>query len=130
MRGISRLGLLAAVLTIGSISSPLFAQQGPPDNGPGGGGNPGGGGPDGGGPGGFGGGPGGGFDPTQMRQNMLDRMKQQFGSSDEEFAALQPKIESVQTLQRQTNARGGGGPGGFGGGPGGFGGGPGGQGGG
>jgi hypothetical protein len=65
----------------------------------------------------------------------LDQIKTSLGASDEDFTALQPKIEQVMTLQRQANAgmggRGGqGGPGGPGGGPGGPGGGPGGPGGG
>ena len=52
-------------------------------------------------------------DPAQMqqrmeqfRQQMADRMKQALGASDEEWKVLQPRIEKVQTLSRQT--RGGG----------------------
>ena len=52
-------------------------------------------------------------DPAQMqqrmeqfRQQMADRMKTALGASDEEWKALQPRIEKVQTLSRQT--RGGG----------------------
>ena len=52
-------------------------------------------------------------DPEQMRQRMEqfrqqmgDRMKQALGVNDEEWKILQPKIEKVQTLARQT--RGGG----------------------
>lgn len=45
------------------------------------------------------------FDPAQFRQRMLDRLKQQLGMSDDEFAAVQPKIEKVFQLQR--DARGG-----------------------
>ena len=52
-------------------------------------------------------------DPAQMqqrmeqfRQQMADRMKQSLGATDEEWKALQPRIEKVQTLSRQ--ARGGG----------------------
>ena len=58
----------------------------------------------------------GGRDPAQMqqrmeqfRQQMSDRMKQSFGATDEEWKVLQPKIEKVQTLARQS--RGGGGMG-------------------
>jgi len=58
----------------------------------------------------------GGRDPAQMqqrmeqfRQQMSDRMKQSFGATDEEWKVLQPKIEKVQTLSRQS--RGGGGMG-------------------
>jgi hypothetical protein len=35
---------------------------------------------------------------------MQDRLKEQLGASDEEFKALEPKIEKVQTLQRQNMA--------------------------
>jgi hypothetical protein len=55
----------------------------------------------------------GGRDPAQMqqrmeqfRQQMSDRMKQAFGATDEEWKVLQPKVEKVQTLARQS--RGGG----------------------
>jgi hypothetical protein len=93
-----------------------------------GGGGAGGGGAAGGGGGGrqrggnnqVGGGPGGGQD---WRAQMEQRMKEQLGATDDEFKALQPKIEKVQNLQRQQMAarfggmgfgrnRGGGGPGG------------------
>jgi hypothetical protein len=65
-----------------------------------------------------GGGPGGGQD---WRQQYQDRLKEQLGATDDEFKALQPKIEKVQNLQRQNMAarfggmgfgRRGGGPGG------------------
>lgn len=69
-----------------------------------------GGGQQGGGPGGGpGAGPGGGgpgrgnFDPAQARQRRMDQIKQQLGATDDEFAAIQPKIEAVQTLQRDLN---------------------------
>jgi DNA repair exonuclease SbcCD ATPase subunit len=57
----------------------------------------------------------------QFRQQMSDRMKQALGASDEEWKILQPRIEKVQTLSRQTRGGGmgsmlsgrrGGGPGG------------------
>ncbi|MCX5655807.1 MAG: hypothetical protein NTY65_14305 [Planctomycetota bacterium] len=69
----------------------------------------------------------GGRDPAQMqqrmeqfRQQMSDRQKQAFGVTDEEWKVLQPKIEKVQTLARQSRGggmgfmggRGRGGPGG------------------
>jgi uncharacterized membrane protein len=48
-------------------------------------------------------------DPEQMRQRMEqfrqqmgDRMKQALGVNDDEWKVLQPKIEKVQTLARQT----------------------------
>jgi hypothetical protein len=44
------------------------------------------------------------FDPAQMRQRMLDNLKEQLGASDDEFAALQPKIEKVMTAERNLNA--------------------------
>ena len=72
----------------------------------------------------------GGFDPEQFRQMQMDQMKQALGATDEEWKALQPKVEKVMTASRNTRSFGGmgfgrGGPGGFGG-PGGRGG-PGGQ---
>jgi ElaB/YqjD/DUF883 family membrane-anchored ribosome-binding protein len=45
----------------------------------------------------------------QFRQQMADRMKQALGATDEEWKVLQPRVEKVQTLSRQS--RGGGGPG-------------------
>ena len=52
------------------------------------------------------GGPGGAFDPNVMRQRMADQMKTALGCTDEEWTALAPKVEKVQTLQR--DLRGGG----------------------
>lgn len=46
------------------------------------------------------------FDPAQFRQMMLDRLKEQLGSSDDEWKVLSPRIEKVFTLERDT--RGGG----------------------
>jgi hypothetical protein len=45
----------------------------------------------------------GGFDPSQFRQRMLDRVKDALGASDEEMQALGPKIEKVFTLQMEMN---------------------------
>jgi DNA repair exonuclease SbcCD ATPase subunit len=56
---------------------------------------------------------GGNFDPAQMRSQFLQRIKEQLGATDEEFAALQPKLEKLMTAQRDTRG-GGGGRGGFG----------------
>jgi hypothetical protein len=61
---------------------------------------------------------------TQWRAAMAERLKTELGATDDEFKALQPKIEKVQQLQRDLNAgrmrgfggRGQGGPGGQGGG--------------
>lgn len=64
-------------------------------------------------------------DFAEMRQRMLDRMKETIGASDDEWKAMQPKIEKIQQLQRDVYPRGmgmmmgppGGGPGGPGGPP-------------
>jgi hypothetical protein len=133
-----KLSVAATGLMLGVAAAPTFGQAGPDNGGPppqngggGGGGNMGGGGGGGGGFGGGGGGGGGRFDPQAMRQRMMDALKQQLGASDDEFSAIQPKIEKVMQLEQQTNSmgnmrrlmgggrRGGGGGGGFGGGPGG-----------
>jgi len=82
----------------------------------------------GGGRGGQGGGGRGNFDPEQFRQRMNERIKEYLGASDDEWGVIQPKLEKVMQLQRQTSTGGGmgflfrgrGGPGG--GGPGGAGG--------
>lgn len=64
------------------------------------------------------------FDPAQMQQQMMDRMREQFGVTDDaEWKLISDKVTAVTELRRAT--MGGGGRGGFGG-PGG----PGGQGGG
>jgi hypothetical protein len=60
-----------------------------------------------------GGGGGGNFDPAQFRAQQMARIKDALGATDEEFTALQPKLEAVMTAQRDTRA------GGFGGGRGG-----------
>jgi hypothetical protein len=70
------------------------------------------------------GGPGGRFDPEQARQSRMERYKELLGVTDEEWKALQPKMEKVMTAQREVMA---GAMGGFFGGRGGPGGGPGGQ---
>jgi len=63
-------------------------------------------------PGGANGGGGGGggrqrFDPEQMRKRMLDRIKEQFGSTDDEWKAVEPKIEAVQKAQAASRTMGG-----------------------
>jgi hypothetical protein len=70
-------------------------------------------------PGGGAGGPGGGPpDFAQMRQQMTDRLRDQMEASDDEWKVIQPLLDKVQQLQRQSGGRGG--PGMFGpGGPGG-----------
>jgi Spy/CpxP family protein refolding chaperone len=69
------------------------------------------------------GGPGGRFDPAQFRQMMMDRLKEQTGSTDEEWKTLEPLIQKVMDAQRESRGgfgfgmmRGPGGPGGPGGG--------------
>ena len=81
------------------------------------------------------GGGGGRGNPAQFRQRMEDRLKTELGVTDDEWKALQPKIEAVMDAQRNANSGrggfgrggrgrgGGGGAGGQGGGGGGFGGG-------
>src|SRR5689334_15110354 len=47
------------------------------------------------------------FDPAQMRQRMEERLKEALGTSDEEFKALQPKIENVMKARRDASGFGG-----------------------
>ena len=88
-----KIGVFVATLLM-ALAVPAMAQN----NGGGGGG---------GGQGGGGGGGGGGFggrgDPAQYRQRAMDQLKQSLGATDDEFAAIQPKIEAVMTLQREAN---------------------------
>jgi hypothetical protein len=137
MSGSKRLGFVLTSLMVGLLAMPVLGQDqnnGGQNNG---GQNGGAGQNDGGQRGGGGGGGGGGFRGRGgfNPQAMMDFYKQQLGASDDEFAAIQPKIQTVMQLQRDANAgrgRGmfgggrprGGGPGGPGGGGGGFGGGP------
>ena len=86
-------------------------------------------GPGGGGAGGQDGGRGnrGNFDPAAMQQRMLDRTKEQFGSTDEEWKAIEPLVKKVNEARMASMAgmfggRGGRGGAGGGGGRGGFGG--------
>ncbi|MBI4578280.1 MAG: hypothetical protein HY718_01165 [Planctomycetes bacterium] len=44
----------------------------------------------------------GGADAAQYRQRMLDGIKEQLGASEDEWKELQPKIEKVLTVQRDT----------------------------
>jgi len=45
-------------------------------------------------------------DPAQMRQRMTDRMKEMLGVNDDEWKALQPKVEKIQQLRRDASPRG------------------------
>jgi hypothetical protein len=40
------------------------------------------------------------FDPAQMRERMMGGIKEQTGANDEEWRAMQPKIEKIMTIQR------------------------------
>jgi hypothetical protein len=43
------------------------------------------------------------FDPAQFRQQMEDRMKEQLGNpTDDEWKVIQPKLEKVMTIQRES----------------------------
>lgn len=57
------------------------------------------------------------FNPEEFRARMTEQMKTSLGLSDEEFKAIQPKIDAVQKAQGNARVSGGfGGFGGFGGG--------------
>lgn len=86
-----KIGFLATSLLVGAMGVTAFGQAQPGGNGNN--------------PPGQGGGRGN-FDPAQFRQRMLDRLKEQLGATDDEMAALGPKIEKVMQLQR--DAQGGG----------------------
>ena len=128
-----RIGFLGTGLLVCMLSLPVMAQN---NGGDGGGNNNQGNGQNGGGNNGGGGnnnnGGGGGmrqrnFDPAQMMQRRMGQIKDALGASDDEFAAIQPKLQTVMQLQQDVTPRmfmfgrpgqnrGGGGPGGFGGG--------------
>jgi hypothetical protein len=55
------------------------------------------------------GGPGGQFDPAQMRQRMMDRMKEQLGADDASWKVLEPRLMKVMELSRQADGMGRGG---------------------
>jgi len=59
-----------------------------------------------GGQGGGQGGPGGNFDPAQMRQRMMDRMKEQLGADDEAWKVMQPRLTKVMELNQQVSGGG------------------------
>src|SRR4051812_47735368 len=52
------------------------------------------------------------FDPAQFREQMMNRMKEQLGSNDDEWKVLSPKIEKLMTAQRDARVGFGGGFGG------------------
>jgi hypothetical protein len=109
MSASKRFGFLLTSLLVGLLAMPVLGQDqngggqnngGQNGGGGGGGQNGGGGGGQNGGGGGGGGFRGRGFNP----QAQLDFFKQQLGASDDEFAAIQPKIQAVMQLQRDANA--------------------------
>lgn len=53
-----------------------------------------------------GGGQGGPRDPEAMHKAMLDRMKETLGATDDEWKALEPKVDKVMTLSNQIRGRG------------------------
>ena len=70
--------------------------------------------------GGGGGGGRGGFDPAQMRERMMNGLKDQMGATEDEWKVIQPKLDKVMNAQRDARFGGfGGGRGGRGGGGGG-----------
>src|SRR5690242_20668539 len=83
-----------ALFLLAALATPAMAQQQPAPGGAGGGGA---------GGGGFGGR----IDPAQFRQMMNDRMKELMGANDDEWKALQPRIEKVQQLSRDASNFGG-----------------------
>ena len=52
-------------------------------------------------------GPGGQFDPAQMRQRMMERMKEQLGADDQAWKVLEPRLTKVMELNRQASFGGG-----------------------
>lgn len=91
--------LIPVVMAIGAtgvMMRPVAAQDagGPPPMDAGGGpGGPG-------GPGGFGGGPGGQMPNfEEMRQRMEQRIMEQLGATEEEWAAIKPTIEKIRSLR-------------------------------
>ena len=46
------------------------------------------------------------FDPEEMRQRMMDNLRERLGASDEDWQALEPKIQAVLESQQQARAGG------------------------
>lgn len=107
MKSLSRI-LSTAVLGL-IVSAHLFAQDGNGggDNNNGGGGGRRNRGGQGGGPGGPGGPGGGNWDPAQMRQRMMERMREQFAVKDDaEWKLISERIEKVNDARRESMMRG------------------------
>ena len=49
---------------------------------------------------------GGQFDPAQMQQRMMERMKEQLGAYDDEWKIMGPRLTKVMELNRQTSGMG------------------------
>jgi len=94
-RRMIKIGVVACVLAL-MVGGLAIAQQA-------------GGGQGGGRRGGQGGGPGGNFDPAQMRQRMMERMKEQLGADDQAWKVIEPRLMKVMELNRQASAGGRGG---------------------
>jgi hypothetical protein len=45
-----------------------------------------------------------GFDPDQMRERMMDRLKTELKASDEEWSVMQPLLQNVMLKQREATA--------------------------
>lgn len=86
---------MVGVLAVVGVGLALAQQGGGPGGGAGGGGIQ-------------GGGAGGRFDPAQMRQRYLERIKEQLQVTDEEWTVLEPRLEKVTTLSREAGGLGGG----------------------
>lgn len=90
--------ILTGVAAIGmSLCTAALAQDqggGPPPGGNGGGGGGGGGGR-------------GNWDPAQMRENMLNRLKESMQANDDEWNVIKPKVEKVMDAQRDVGTGGG-----------------------
>ncbi|HEV8608222.1 MAG TPA: hypothetical protein VGQ99_22995 [Tepidisphaeraceae bacterium] len=55
------------------------------------------------------------FDPAQFRERQMNRIKEQLGATDDEWKAIEPKVDKVFNAQREARGGfgfGGGGPGG------------------
>ncbi len=91
-RTMVKLGVAACVLALAVGGLSMAQQQGGGGAGQGGGRR-----------GGFGG-PGGNFDPAQMRQRMMERMKEQLGADDAAWKVLEPRLTKVMELNRQASS--------------------------
>ncbi len=103
MKKLTQMLALASVAAL-CLSTGMSQDNNAGPGGPGGGGQPGG---QGGGQGGGrnrGGQGGGNFDPAAMQQRMNDRVKTQFGSTDEEWKAIEPLVTKVNEARMASMA--------------------------